>query len=179
MALGYDITATRFNQRDFQIQRKNHFEIEFDNTFIDSNLKFFVSSITLPKETTESFKANFWNDSVSLAAKTNFETTPLVLKDAIGYDTEQKFLAWRLRVYNPKTGFAGYASDFKCDALVKEYSPNGDFLRAWRYVGVWPSAIEYGEMNYENGEEKTLAVTLTYDKAYREDLADLYNSINS
>ena len=55
MALGYDITATRFNQRDFQIQRKNHFEIEFDNTFIDSNLKFFVSSITLPKETTESF----------------------------------------------------------------------------------------------------------------------------
>ena len=35
MALPSDITATRFNQREFQIQRKNHFRVEFNSNFVN------------------------------------------------------------------------------------------------------------------------------------------------
>ena len=87
MALPSDITATRFNQREFQIQRKNHFEVTFNSSFVDSGLYFLVTSFPLPKETTDTFKANYWNDSVNLPGKTNFETTQMVIKDAIKYDT--------------------------------------------------------------------------------------------
>ena len=100
MALPTNITATRFNQREYQIQRKNHFEITFDSSFVNSGLSFLVTSFALPKESTDTFKANYWNDSVNLPGKTNFETSQLVMKDAINYDTEKQFLAWRLRVYN-------------------------------------------------------------------------------
>ena len=36
MALPTEITATRFNQREYQIQRKNHFEITFDSSMVNS-----------------------------------------------------------------------------------------------------------------------------------------------
>ena len=83
MALPSDITATRFNQREFQIQRKNHFRVEFNSNFVNEGLSFLVTSFALPRETTDTFKANYWNDAVNLPGKTNFETSQLVIKDAI------------------------------------------------------------------------------------------------
>ena len=172
MPLPNDITATRFNQREFQIQRKNHYEIMFDTTMVNSGLSFLVTSFALPKESTETFKANFWNDSVNLPGRTSFETSQLVIKDAINYDSEKEFLAWRLRVYNPKTGKVGYAEDFKCNATVTEYSPSGDKLRKWSIIGCWPSSVEYGDLSYDDANEKQMTITITYDKAYRQDIDD-------
>ena len=160
MALPTEITATRFNQREFQIQRKNHFEITFDSSMVNSGLSFLVTSFALPKESTDTFKANYWNDSVNLPGKTNFETSQLVIKDAINYDSEKQFLAWRLRVYNPKTGKVGYAEDFKCNAKVRE----------WDLIGCWPSSVEYGDLTYEDAGEKQITITITYDKGYRHDI---------
>ena len=168
-----DITATYFNKREYQIQRKNHFSIQFNEDFVDKGLELLVVSFPLPKETTDTFKANYWNDSVNLPGKTNFETSQLVIRDAINYDTEKKFLAWRLRVYNPKTGKVGYAEDFKSNATVKEYSPSGDVVREWYLEGCWPSSVEYGDLTYEDAGEKQISVTIMYDKAYRKDIADV------
>lgn len=170
MALPTDITATRFNQREFQIQRKNHYEIVFDNTMVDSGISLLVTSFTLPKETTDTFKANYWNDSVNLPARTSFESSSLVIKDAINYDTEKQFQRWRLRVYNPKTGKVGYAEDFKCNAVVKEFSPSGDIIREWTLIGCWPSSVEYGDVSYDEAGEKTINATIMYDKGYRSDI---------
>ena len=66
-----DITATYFNKREYQIQRKNHFSIQFNEDFVDKGLELLVVSFPLPKETTDTFKANYWNDSVNLPGKTN------------------------------------------------------------------------------------------------------------
>jgi hypothetical protein len=170
MALPTDITATRFNQRLYQVQRKNHFEVTFDGTMVDPGLSLMVTSFSLPKETTDTFKANYFNDSVNLTGKTNFETGNLVIKDAINYDTEKQFQRWRLRVYNPKTGKVGYAEDFKCNAVVKEYSPSGDIVREWTLIGCFPSSVDYGDVTYEDAGEKTITATIMYDKGYRSDI---------
>lgn len=170
MALPNDITATRFNLKEYQIQRKNHFEVTFDGTYINPGLSFLVTSFSLPKESTETFKANYWNDSVNLTGRTSFSEAQLVIKDAINFDTEKEFLQWRLRVYNPKTGKVGYAEDFKCGATVKEFSPSGDKVREWTLVGCFPSAVEYGDLTYEDAGEKQISVTIMYDKGYRSDI---------
>ena len=64
----------------------------------------------------------------------------------------------------------GLAEEYKCDAVVREYTPNGEQYRSWRLVGCWPSGIDYGDMSYDDGGEKQLSVTITYDFAYRDDL---------
>ena len=38
------ITATFFNQREYQIQRKNHFSIQFNSDFIPKGLELLVVS---------------------------------------------------------------------------------------------------------------------------------------
>lgn len=173
MGLPNDITATRFNEREYQVQRKNHFTIKFNSNFVPDGIEYLVVNFPLPKESTETFKANYWNDSVNLAGKTSFDTTQIVLRDAINYDTEKKFMQWRLRVYNPKTGKVGYAEDYKSDAIVKEYSPSGDIVRSWQIIGCFPTSVDYGDLSYDDGGEKQVSVTLSYDKAYRSDIDDI------
>lgn len=166
-----DLTATRFNLAEYQLQRKNHFEVQFSsNSGIDENLKFMVVSFPLPKETTESSDINYFNTTIKVAGKTTFDNTTMVLRDAISYDTEQKFLAWRKKVYDPKEGTMGIAEDYKHDAVVTEWTPDKSTKsRSWRLVGCWPSGIDYGELTYDDGGEKQVSVTICYDYAFRED----------
>ena len=165
-----EMTATRFNRREYQLMKKNHFEILFghnDKISIDKDLQFMVTSISLPKESTESNDINYFNQTVKVAGKTTFDTTPIILKDSVDYDTELKFFAWRREVYNPETARAGIAADYKVDAVVFEYTPNGEYFRKWKYIGCWPSAVEYGDLTHDDGGNKEISVTLNYDYAYR------------
>lgn len=167
-----ELTATRFNEKKYQLQRKNHFEVFFgsnDTIKIDPELKFMVVNFPLPKETTESSDVNYFNQTIKTAGRTTFETTQMVLRDTIDYDTELKFLDWRKKVYDPETGRMGLAADYKIKAQVIEYTPNGDEYRKWELIGCWPSGIDYGDLTYEDGGEKQLTVTITYDYAYRKE----------
>lgn len=167
-------TATRFNTKEFQLQRKNHFEVQFIKNDagieIDPDLRFMVVSFPLPKESTEVSDVSYFNQTIHTAGKTTFENTTMVLRDTIKYDTEKKFLNWRKKVYDPETGTMGLAAEYKCDAIVREYTPNGEQYREWKLVGCFPSGIDYGDLSYDDGGEKQLSVTITYDFAYRTDL---------
>ena len=167
------LPAEFFNNKDYPLQRKHHFEISFaENSqgqkFIDEGLKFMLVSFPLPKETTDASDINYFNQTIKVAGRTTFETTTMILRDAISYDTEAKFLNWRKKVYDPETGKMGVAADYKIKATVKEFTPNGEEYRSWKIVGCWPSGIDYGEMTYDDGGEKQLSVTLCYDYAYRD-----------
>ena len=73
-ALDTELTATRFNHKEFQLQRRNHFEVQFNSgTGLDSDFKFMVVSFPLPKETTESSDINYFNTTVKVAGKTTFD----------------------------------------------------------------------------------------------------------
>lgn len=171
-----ELQATRFNFAKFQLQRKNHFQIQFlpsryDNTLeIDSELRFMVKNFPLPKETTETNDINYFNQTIKVAGKTTFENFTMVLRDSIGFDVEQKFLNWRNRVYDPRTGRMGLAAMYKLDAIVYEFTPNRDYYRAWKCEGCFPSGVDYGDMDYDDGGEKQVSVTLSVDRAYRDDL---------
>lgn len=163
--------ATHFNTRDYQIQRKNHFEIQFDSSVIDDNISLVVVSFSLPNEETDIIEAPYFNQQVKLAGFTKFSDGTLVIRDAIVWDTEKKFREWRKMVYDAETAKMGYAADYKKNAYVKEYSPNGETYREWKLIGCWPSSVEYGELTYEDGGEKQITATITYDYAYRTDVS--------
>ena len=161
------LTATQFNTKKFQLQRKNHFEVQFDNDLFDNEFRFMLVSFPLPKETTESSDINYFNQTIKVAGKTTFDTTTMVLRDAVDYDTEERFIEWRKKVYDPENGTMGIAEDYKCDAIVYEYTPNKEEFRKWKVIGCWPSGIDFGELTYDDGGEKQISVTLAYDYAFR------------
>ena len=171
-----ELQATRFNFAKFQLQRKNHFQVQFlpskydPSLSIDPELRFMLKSFPLPKETTEAQDINYFNQTIKVAGKTTFESFTMVLRDSIGFDVERKFLDWRNRVYDPRTGRMGLAAMYKLDAMVYEFTPNRDYYRAWKCEGCFPSGVDYGDMDYDDGGEKQIQVTLSVDRAYRDDL---------
>jgi hypothetical protein len=171
-----ELQATRFNFAKYQLQNKRHFQVQFlpskydSSLSIDPELRFMVVSFALPKETTEVNEINYFNQTVKVAGKTTYDTIPLVIRDSIGMDTERKFEEWRSRVYEAKTGKVGLAANYKLDVMVYEMTPNREYFRSWKCEGCFPSTIDYGDLSYEDGGEKQITVTLSMDRAYRDDL---------
>ena len=123
------ITAAHLNQRDFQFQHKNHFEVQFAldevlaNTGLtwDSNTSLLVKSFPLPKKSTEVVRTAYFNQEVKSAGKTTYDGGNLTIHDALGYDIEKVLSAWSNKVHNPKTGKSGYIADYKANGTVTEY----------------------------------------------------------
>ena len=168
------IDATYFNQRDFQLQGKNHFEVQFDKSNWNEDLTLLVKSFPLPKENTEVNTLDHFNQQIKLAGKTTFDGGELVIHDTIdeNKDVEIMFRKWRNKVYNASEGTVGYAADYKINGTVTEYSPNGDKGRKWKLIGCWPSVVNYGDLDYETGGYKDITATIVYDWAYRDDTED-------
>lgn len=169
------LDATYFNSRDYQLQGKNHFEVQFtddkDKQWSE-DMTLLVKSFPLPKESTEVNTLDHFNQQIKLAGKTTFSGGELVIHDAIEKDVEILFRKWRNKVYNASKGTVGYASDYKLGAIITEYSPNGEKGREWRLVGCWPSEVNYGDLDYETGGYKDITATIVYDWAYRRDDED-------
>lgn len=163
------IQATYFNQKEYQLQGRNHFEIQFEGNKWSKAETLLVKSFPLPKERTEINTLDHFNQQIKLAGKTTFEGGSLVIHDAIDKDVELLFRKWRKTVYDAATGKVGYASDYKVNGYVIEYSPNGEKARKWKLIGCWPSDVDYGDLDYETGGYKDLTATITYDWAYRVD----------
>ena len=173
------IEATYFNQREYQLQGKNHFEVQFNvgpnGGLWDESLTLLVKSFPLPSETTEVTTIDHFNQQIKLAGKTTFQNGSLVIHDAIEKDVEILFRKWRNMVYNASKGTVGYAADYKTDGIVTEYSPNGETFRRWKLIGCWPYDVNYGEMDYETGGYKDITAGIAYDWAYRIDDDDAAN----
>jgi hypothetical protein len=78
---------------------------------------------------------------------------------------------WMKRLYDPKNGTYRFPVDgergFKIpQADLELLSGCGDVLETWRYEGIWPQKIDWGELLMESSEVITVDVSFRYDRAY-------------
>lgn len=159
--------ASHLASQGFEVQRTNNFEIQIEGvTPTTRTLILSVVSGFLPNESNEVISLNYGNTQITVAgaARPNNSGT-LVVRDLVQLDIEQAIDEWRATVYNKETDAIGFAYDYKKDAKVIQYAPDGTLLRTWNLEGVWPSAVDYGQVSYESAGVKTISVTLQYDKA--------------
>ncbi len=159
-------------ERRYEVQRTNNFEFFVANLpsggDASRDLTTAVETFALPTISTEPTELHLGNSSVKVAStKAVFGEGSLVLKDFIIADTEAIILAWQKLVYDVENDHFGFAADYKRQAKVIEYSPNGEYSRVWVLDGCWPSSADFGELNNEAGDKKQVTVTIQYDKAYR------------
>lgn len=158
--------ASHLATEGYEVQRTNNFEIQIDGVLETRPLILAVVSGFLPNESNEVISLNYGNTQVTVAgaARPN-NSGSLVLRDLIQKDTEKSIDDWRSSVYDKETDAIGFAADYKKTAYVTQYAPDGSLLRVWELEGVWPSAVDYGQVNYESAGAKTISVTVQYDKA--------------
>lgn len=165
MALEH-LGASHLASQGFEVQRTNNFEIQIDNVSNQRMLTLSVVSGFLPNESNEVISLNYGNTQITVAgaARPNNSGT-LVVRDLIQADIEKMIDDWRASVYNKDTDAIGFAYDYKKRAKVTQSAPDGTLIRVWDLEGVWPSAVDYGQISYDSPGVKTVSITLQYDKA--------------
>ena len=159
--------AAHLASAGYEVQRTNNFEIQIDG--VTSETRTLILSVVsgfLPNESNEVISLNYGNTQITVAgaARPNNSGT-LVVRDLVQQDIEAAIDAWRATVYNKETDAIGFAFDYKKEAKVVQYAPDGTLLRTWDLEGVWPSAVDYGQISYDSPGVKTISITLQYDKA--------------
>ena len=164
-------------QSAYEVQRTNNFAVYIDmgaksrttsgKKFATSDLiTLAVESCPLPDISNGEIELAYQNSKVKVAGQAEFGNMDLVVKDFITTDVEKTLWDWRLQVYNPQTGQVGWAEKYKKNGYVSQYAPDGTHERSWRIVGVWPTNLQLGDMNYDGGDKKTITMSLALDFAW-------------
>ena len=158
--------ASHLASSGYETQRVNNFEIQIENVSKSRILTLAVVSGFLPNESNEVISLNYGNTQITVAgaARPN-NSGSLVVRDLVQQDVEKMIDDWRASVYNKETDAIGFASNYKKSAKVTQYAPDGTLVRVWDLKGVWPSAVDYGQISYDSPGVKTINITLQYDKA--------------
>lgn len=156
--------ARHLANKTFQPQMTNHFEVQIEGLGEDITLA--VTKTSLPQISMSVVELHHVNSSAKMGGKVEYGDGSLEVIDAIRKDIEKIINDWQKQVYDPETDLMGWAEDYKKDALLTQYGPDGSYERTWKLEGVWPSSVEYGDLAYEGSDKKTISATLTYDRAY-------------
>ena len=154
--------------RNKEVQRDNHFEVQITDIVGGELLTLAVQSTNLPTITVPQVELPHGNGVVKVAGQPEFDDVTIEVKDFIGDDIEGKLYQWHNEVYNPYSDEIGMAVDYKKEGYLYQYAPNGDNRRTWNLRGLWPTSFESGDMNYEGSDQKLVTLTLSVDRARRE-----------
>ena len=165
---------------DYEPQRSNNFEIHIyglDNLVtIDQGIKIdsataqdclTLSAVSVGQINTDVgiLEVPYGNTKAKFAGLPSVSNSDIVYNDYIGKATERIIAAWHGLVFNPKTEKIGRASDYKKPAILIETAPDGTASRVWQLKGCWPTNVQYGAYDYNNGATRQITMTLAYDIA--------------
>lgn len=153
------------NQSVGELQRVNNFFVEISG--LPKNVCFLIKGFPLPASSNEVLTIKYGNSVIKLPGAVSFEGGDMTIYDSIDLDTEKALADWRASVYNPQSEALGQAVNFKKDATVTQYTPDGTVGRQWKLEGVWPSDFKPGEMNNDSSDVKSMSIHLEWDRAYR------------
>lgn len=112
---------------------------------------------------------NFLNATTWIPGKGKWQPLSVTYVDVAAADVGALF-SWILSVYNfntqnpqidlPQTEKAGW----NATALLQMYDGCGTPLEAWTLGSVWPQAVNFGDLAYDDSEVATIDVTLRYSE---------------
>lgn len=153
----------------FELQRPNNgllFIVGLDGN-ANNVLSLSLASFSLPKENSNIVEVPFLNDKRKFAGMTTFDDLQVVINDYVDRPTAEILYRWRYLVKDPITGKMGNKASYAKTGRAVKYSPQGDLDREYTLEGIWPSAMDGGEIDMSNDSDGLkITMTLTIDKAY-------------
>ncbi len=171
----FDLTASHIGQGGiaggYEPQRLNNFVFEVTPPDADASaqeiLQLSVNAAFAVSENNEEIAVNHLNETVYIAGRAVWEAGELVLKDFVDTQTASIINDWRRKVYNPTNGRIGMAKDYKVDASIMLYGPDGNYERQWDLKGCWPQSVTWGAgWDATASDINTITVNIRYDKGY-------------
>jgi hypothetical protein len=134
----------------------------------------FVKVASRPNLTIEETEINYLHGKMWIPGKATWETITVTYYDIGNTQGIANLYSWLAGIYDftdPKAlkqtsrkgdaGNAGYAGT----GTLKLFDGCGVEMEKWTLEGVWPQAINFGELDYSSSEEVTVELTLRYHNA--------------
>jgi len=166
MAIIETLGASHLATEHWDVQRTNNFQIQIEGVTPETRtLILSIASGFLPTESNEVINLSYGNTTVTVAGAINFHGSgSLVIRDIVEKDIEGAIDTWRSKVADKETDAVHLVHNYKMAGKIIQYASDGTMIRTWDVEGLWPSAVDYGQLSYEGSSVKTISVTLQYDK---------------
>jgi hypothetical protein len=127
----------------------------------------FVKLAARPNISIEETEINYLHGKTWIPGKGTWETITVTYYDVATRDNATLW-TWLAAVYqfnNPTTLFMGSArQDYSGTGVLTMYDGCGTVIETWTLGHLWPTAINFGELDYSNSEECTIELTLRYSQ---------------
>lgn len=170
MAIPMGIGALGFSNTIF----KRKFRYTFEVTNICGNAgrtvpSSFVKMAARPNLSIEETEINYLNAKTWIPGKASWETITVTYIDAVNPDNPMLFKPlwdWLASVYafhKPRElPMGSRRSDYSATGIIGMYDGCGSLLERWQLDDMWPTSINFGDLDYGTSDESTIELTLRY-----------------
>ena len=151
--------------------RPSHFQVQITNPIngvADADVPFKVKTTSIPASTVTPIEQFYFGRPVNFAGNRTFEEwTASVIVDE-DFSIRNALEQWHNSINslqgNISTSGGTNPSLYKANATVTQFSKDGNPIREYDFVGLWPTEIGQIELGWENGDTiEEFDVTFKYD----------------
>lgn len=152
--------------KNLTFKRKFRFTFElFDICGGQSVPKHFVKVAARPSLSVEETEINFLNAKTWIPGKAAWETMTVTYVDVATIEVAPLF-NWLASVYNftdpVNLTMGSTRADYTATAILKMWDGCGGLIEMWEMRDVWPTSINFGDLDYASSDEATIELTLRY-----------------
>lgn len=165
-----------FNIQEFQgaLQyggaRPSNFEVRIlnpVNSTADIQVPFLCKAAQIPGSTLNNIDINYFGRPVKFTGNRTFEDWTVTIYNDEDFAIRNALEQWSNSINgfqsNIRTG-TGSSLEYKSDAQVVHYGKNGNVIRIYRFIGLYPLTIAPIQLDWDSGQEiETFDVTFAYD----------------
>jgi hypothetical protein len=135
--------------------------------------EWYVKTSARPNLAIDETEINFLNSKMFIPGKPTWETITLTYIDAVNPSDSSNYAplwGWLSSNYNftdPIGSIRRYQMGSSSQAYgalgtITLYDGCGSPLEQWQLANMWPTAVDFGELDYGSSEECTISLTLRY-----------------
>ena len=162
-----------FNINEFKSQltgggaRSNLFQVQILNPVdpsADFKAPFMIKTAALPASTVGSFTVPYFGRQVKYAGDRTFADWQITVINDEDFLIRNAMEAWMNAINSHDSNTRALPQDYKSNALITQYSKNGDPLRTYVFEGLYPTTVDQIAMDWSTNDGiQEFGVTFAYD----------------
>jgi hypothetical protein len=159
----------KLGSEDIVFKRKFRWtmSLNWNNKNID---EYFVKVASRPSLTVEEQEINFLNGKMWIPGKGSWETMEITFYDVGGAagTSMSTLYSWLATVYNftDAVGLqqSSSARGYGATGTLRLYDGCGETMEKWTLKKMWPTAVNFGDLDYSNNEEVNITLTVRFSE---------------
>lgn len=151
------------------------FDVQWNNQQVPSA---FVKVASRPNLTIEETEINYLHGKMWIPGKGSWESITVTYYDigGAGASGMQTLWNWLASVYNftnpnslsqtSRRGNDGTDGGWAAVGTLTMYDGTGATMETWQLKNMWPTAVNFGDLDYSSSEEASLELTLRFSEAF-------------